>query len=102
MAANVVTKHRVYHGSQAGGFVDQVTLDRSGDTLIIENRSATVNIYFTYATGSGIPATPTSGGDDCFYVPAAGFRAFSIPGTANIVVYLIGDANAMLYSVEVI
>ncbi len=103
MAANVVSKTRAYHGSQAGGFVDQVTLTQAGDTLIIENRSATVNVYFTYTTNTGVtPATPTNGGDNTLYVPAASFRAFSISAPSGVVVYLIGDANAMAYSIEVI
>lgn len=102
MAANVVTKHRAYYGDQAGAFVDQVTLDYPGDTLIIENRSATVNISFTYATGSSTPATPTSKGDNTFWVPANTFRAFSGPFIPNTTVYLVGDATAMSYVVELI
>ncbi len=105
MAANVVSKTRAYHGSQAGGFVDQVTLTQAGDTLIIENRSASVGIYFTYKTNTdapGVPATPTSGGDNTLIVPAASFRAFSLPMPSGVVVYLIGDANAMTYSIEVL
>ena len=103
MAANVVSKTRAYHGSQAGAFVDQVTLTQPGDTLVIENRSASVNLFFTYTTNTGVtPATPTNGGDNTLYVPAAGFRAFSLPMPDGVKVYLIGDANAMAYSVQVI
>lgn len=102
MAANVVTKHRSYAGDQAGSFVDIVTLDRNGDTLMIDNRSSTVHISFTYATNGGTAATPTNLGDDCFYVPAGSFRAFSGPFQANTQIKLIGSTTAMSYVVAVI
>lgn len=100
MAANVVTKTRSYTGDQAGAFVDIVTFTASGDTLMIENRSSTVNISFTYASGDSVAATPTSGGDNCFYVPAGAFRSYALPNVKS--VKLIGSTTAMSYWVGVV
>ncbi len=100
MAANVVTKIRSYAGDQAGSFVDIVTFTASGDTLMIDNRSTTVHISFTYASGDSVAATPTYLGDNEFFVPAGAFRSYAIPNVKS--VKLIGSTTAMSYVVAVI
>jgi hypothetical protein len=99
VASNTVTKSRSYSGSQAGAFVDTVTFTTLGDTLLIVNRSSTVGISFTFASG-GTAATPTDKGDDCFFLPASGTFSIDIPGITQ--VKLIGDATSMAYTVSVI
>jgi hypothetical protein len=99
MAANVVTKVKSYSGSQAGAFVDIVTFTMKGDTLMLVNRSTTVGISFTF-TSSGTAATPTSLGDDCYFLPASGTFSIDVPGVSQ--VQLIGDATSMAYTVSVI
>ena len=99
MAANTVTKARAYSGSQAGSFVDTVTFTDSRTRLLVDNRSSSVNISFTVAS-SGTAATPTSLGDDTYYVPAGGFRSFTFEQPVG-QVKLIGDATGMAYTVAI-
>ncbi len=98
MAANTHSVVRSAAGTQASSsFADIVNFSSPGDTITIDNVSTTVNLWVTFAVGQ-TAATPTSGGDNCYYVPAGAFRAFNISGVSQ--VKLIGDANTSSYVVS--
>lgn len=101
MAANTHSVVRSAAGTQASSsFADIVNFSSRGDTLLVENRSTTVNLWIRWATDGLTATTPTSGGDDCYYVPAGAFRAFVVNGVSQ--VKLIGDANSSSYVASVI
>ncbi len=98
MAANTHSVVRSAAGTQSSSsFADIVNFSSPGDTLTIDNVSTTVNLWVTFAIG-GTAATPTSGGDNCYYVPAGSFRVYNISGVSQ--VKLIGDANSSSYVVS--
>ncbi len=98
MAANTHNVVRSAAGSQASSsFADIINFSSPGDYITIDNRSTTVNLWWTRSIG-GTAATPTSAGDDCYYVPASAFRSYPISGVSQ--VKLIGDANTTSYVVS--
>lgn len=98
MAANTHSVVRSAAGTQSSSsFADIVNFSSPGDTLTIDNVSSTVHLWFTFSHG-GTATTPTSGGDDCFYVPAGSFRAYPFSGVTQ--VKLIGSANSSSYVVS--
>lgn len=105
MAANTVTKARAYSGSQAGQFVDTITFTDSRTRLMVDNRTTAVDISLTIAS-SGTAATPAVLGDDTYFVPAGGFRAYSfeqVVGQVKLVGHTAGvAANGMAYTVAVV
>lgn len=98
MAANTHSVVRSAYGTQASAsFADIVNFSSPGDSTTIDNVSTTVNLWVTFAIG-GTAATPTSQGDNCYYVPAGAFRVFNISGISQ--VKLIGDASTSVYVVS--
>jgi hypothetical protein len=99
MAANTHNVATAATGTQSSSsFADIVNFSTPRDSLMIDNHSTTVGLYMTFSAG-GTAATPTSGGDNCLFIPAGAFRVFPIPGVTQ--VKLIGDANSSSYTAAV-
>src|SRR5438105_11083632 len=97
MAANTHSVVFAATGTQASSsFADIINFSSKRDSLMIDNHSTTVGLYMTYKTDGTTATAPTSGGDDCYYIPPGAMRIFPFYGVTQ--VKLIGDANSSSYS----
>ena len=100
MAANTHSVARAATGTQASSsFADIINFSSPGDSIMVDNHSSSVGLYMTYSQ-TGTAATPTSGGDNCYYIPAGAFRVYPVSGVIQVKV--IGDANSSSYTVATI
>lgn len=101
MAANTHSVVFAATGTQSSSsFADIINFSAKKDSLVIDNHSSTVGLYMTYKTDGSAAAAPTSGGDDCYFIPAGAFRVFPFYGVTQ--VKLIGDANSSSYTAAVV
>jgi len=89
-----LTAVKAKHATLTGTTADKITLSSRADWVNVNNHSTTERLTVIF----GGSTAPTAMQDDSYVVPANGSLLLPYPGSAPLVVRLVGNGN--VYSVQ--